>query len=95
MRVLLDTSDIINTVERSSPVPLKRLEDFLRARSASLVLTLTNVVEFVRPILDDGDFLRFRPLLQSLERLPLAYLSDAHIPMQELRGGLRGVPRGG
>jgi hypothetical protein len=85
MRVLLDTSDIINVVERSGPISFDRFEAFLRANGALLVLTFTTVLEFVRPVLDHGDFLRLRPPLQSLERLPLAYLSDAHIPMQELK----------
>jgi hypothetical protein len=50
-----------------------------------LVLTFTNVLEFVVPLLGNGDFLHFRPLLQRLERMPILFLRDAHIPMQELK----------
>lgn len=86
-RVLLDASDIINILEHSRPT-VEALESSLHSRNATLVLTFTNVLEFVRPILDDGDFLRFRPLLQRLERLPIRYLRNAHIPMQELKGAV-------
>ncbi len=87
-RLLLDASDIIDVVEHSRPVTVDALESFLQSQKGTLVLTLTNVLEFVRPIVDDGDFLRFRPLLQRLERLPVTYLRNAHIPMQELKGAV-------
>lgn len=85
LRVLLDTSDLINVLERSCPITADELESYLRSHSTSLVLTFATVLEFVRPILDNGDFLHFRPLLQRLERMPLLFLSNAHAPMQELR----------
>lgn len=87
-RLLLDASDIINVIEYSRPVTIDDLESFLRSEGGTLVLTFTNVLEFVRPMLDNGDFLRFRPLLQRLERLPVTYLRNAHIPMQELKGAV-------
>ncbi len=84
-RLLLDTSDLINVLERKQPITPDALEDLLISRNAALVLTFTTVLEFVAPVAKTGDFLHFRPLLQRLEHMPVLFLSNGHVPMQELK----------
>jgi hypothetical protein len=84
-RLLLDTSDLINVLEHKRPITPDALENRLISRDAALVLTFTTVLEFVAPVVSTGDFLYFRPLLQRLEHMPILFLSNGHVPMQELK----------
>jgi hypothetical protein len=84
MRILLDTRDLINIVEREHPVTLRDFEAYLRAGNHQVVLSSTSVREFSGPLARGGDFLRLRPLLQSLERIPHTYIREVTIVGVEL-----------
>ena len=84
MRFLLDAKDLIDAVEHNRPIPLTDFDQYLRTRGHELVLTSTNVREFVAPLFTDGDCLKMRKLLQDLEALPVCYLREATILHEEL-----------
>ena len=89
MRFLLDAKDLIDAVEHNHPIALTDLDQYLRTRGHQLVLTSTNVREFVAPLMTDNDFLKMRGLLQDLEALPVCYLREATILHEELAAAWR------
>jgi hypothetical protein len=84
MRILLDTRDLINVVDRNAPISLADFEAYLQAGDHQLVLSNTSVREFAGPLARGGEFLRLRPLLQSLERLPHTYIREITVVAEEL-----------
>ena len=88
MRILLDTRDLINVVDRNAPISLAEFEAYLQTGNHLLVLSNTSVREFAGPLAKGGDFLRLRPLLQSLERLPHTYIKEITIVAEELRAAV-------
>jgi hypothetical protein len=84
MRILLDTRDLINVVDRNAPISLADFEAYLQAGNHQLVLSNTSVREFAGPLARGGEFLRLRPLLQSLERLPHTYIKEITVVAEEL-----------
>ena len=95
MHILLDAKDLIDIVEHAKPIDLATFEGYLRSHNSSLVLTFTNVREFVAPIAGSGDFLSIRPFLQAIEKLPVAYIREAPIPAQEIIAALEAFVKGG
>jgi hypothetical protein len=89
VRFLLDAKDLIDAVEHNHPLALTDFDQYLRTRGHQLVLTSTNVREFVAPLMTDNDFLKMRGLLQSLEALPVCYLREATILHEELTAAWR------
>jgi len=85
MRILPDAKDLINTVEHDKGVIFNDFEQFVRQGNHEIVLTSTNVLEFAASLVQTGDFLQMRSLLQKLEKLPLRYIKETTIPLQELR----------
>ncbi len=84
MRILLDAKDLIDVVEHGRPIPLAEFRDYLLTHGSQVVLTYTNVREFVAPLASDGEFLKMRALLQGVESLPLRYINEAKIQFLEL-----------
>lgn len=84
MNVLVDARDLIDLVERGCPVSTDRMEAFLRDHNHEFVLSFTNVRELVSTLAINGDFLRVRPWLQYLERIPHLYVRETSIPSREL-----------
>ena len=95
MRILLDTKDLIDLVERDRPVRLERVNDIFRAAGHHLVISFSSVGEFCAPVLSGGDLLDMRHNLQRLERLPLAYIREAYIPFLEIASALEAFKSGG
>lgn len=54
MRILPDTRDLINVVERGAPVNLDDFEAYLRAGNHQIVLSNTSVREFSGPLARGG-----------------------------------------
>ena len=84
MRILLDAKDLIDLVEFNRPIEITALSAWLNKGRATLVLSMTNVSDFVGAVFDGGDFLRMRALLQKIETLPLAYIREGRIIRDEL-----------
>ena len=95
MCILLDAKDLSAVVEHAKPIDVTTFESYLHSHNASLVLTFTNVREFVAPIADSGDFLSIRLFLQAIEKLPVAYIREAPIPAQEIIAALEAFVKGG
>ncbi|HEX4810022.1 MAG TPA: hypothetical protein VH325_13880 [Bryobacteraceae bacterium] len=85
MRVLLDTKDVINLVQKSQPLSVSELDGILRKGRHEIVLSYVNITEIVAPLRQGVDFADIRPLLIALESLPACYIRDSPIPGQELR----------
>jgi hypothetical protein len=84
MRILLDASSLIDA-EHGKPISFSELDKILRERHGRLILTYTNVLEFVAPSEKPGDRLALRGQLQQLERLPVGYIRERGIKLAELR----------
>lgn len=88
MRILLDAKDLINLIEFNHPVSVANLAVWLTQNAGTLVLSFTNVSDFVGPACNRGDFLEMRVLLQKLETLPITYIREGLIIRDELRSAL-------
>ena len=88
MCFLLDSRDVIDLVEHDRPVSVPDFNAYLRAGNHEIVLSFTNVRELAGPLAVIGDFLRVRPLLQSLEQLPHRYIREAPIIAFEIQSAL-------
>jgi hypothetical protein len=88
MNLLLDVRDLIELVERALPVTTERMDAFLRDHDHEFVLSFTNVRELVGTLAVNDDFLRVRPWLQSLERMPHLYIQETLIPRRELESAV-------
>lgn len=89
-RILIDAKDLINIVEHGTAISADDFESFLEAHNAAVILTHTNVCEFVAPISRSGDFLSIRPFLQRIEKFPVCYLREPTIPAEEIVAALEG-----
>jgi len=87
MRILLDTRDLINLLERGRPT-VQDFDTYLRAGGHQVVLSATSVREFAGSLARGGEFLRLRPLLQSLERTPHTYVREVTIMAVELEAAV-------
>lgn len=94
MRFLLDAKDLIDVVEHGRPIAPMEFDEYLRSRGHEIVLTSTNVREFAAPLMTDGEFLKMRGLLQSLEALPVCYMKEGTILHEELSAAWRAYESG-
>jgi len=88
IRILLDTKDVIELVERSYPISPAKLSEWLEARDARLVLTSTNVLEFAEGFANTNDLLHARSMMQALEAMPVVYLHEALIEVDEIAAAI-------
>jgi hypothetical protein len=88
MNLLPDSRDLIELVERSQPATVEQVGVFLRAHNHEIVLSFTNVRELVGTLAINGDFLRVRPWLQSLEQMPHLYIQETLIPCHEIQSAV-------
>jgi len=95
MKILLDTRDLINAMERGLPISADELETYLRAGNHEVVLSNTSVREFAGPLARGGDFMRLRPLLQRLESIPHTYVKEVTIVAEELAAAAESFLVGG
>jgi hypothetical protein len=91
---MLDSRDLINTIEHECPVSRLALETYLRDRCHLLTLTFTNVREFASPVGAGVMFLTIRPFLQALERMPHCYLKEVTIVAAELQAAVEAFSSG-
>jgi hypothetical protein len=84
VRILLDSRDLINVTQNGRGATVPELDAYLRAGNHQLALCFSTVRELCGPIGAGRSFLEVRPLLQSLETLPVVYLREVSIPGIEL-----------
>lgn len=94
MRILLDSRDLINVVERGRPITALDFDTYLRAGNHQIVLTFTNVRELASPLAGGVEFLQIRPLLQALEQMPHTYLKEAMILAAEIQSAVNALNGG-
>lgn len=85
MRILLDSRDHIDLLERGRPIGADEFDAYLCAGNHQIVLTFTNVRELAGPLARGAEFMQIRPILQSLDRLPHACLKEATIVAIEIQ----------
>lgn len=93
MNILPDTRDLINVIERGQPIFADEFRRYLLNGNHQAVLTFNNVRELAGPLAIDGDFLRIRRLLQSVEALPHRYLGEVALPGFELHAAVEAFTR--
>lgn len=92
--LLLDAKDLIELLERSDPMPKSEFHAWLVAHDARVVLTYTNVSEFANCFQGVSDRLYIRSIVQALESLPVTYLREATIQVEELKLALDAFDNG-
>ncbi len=88
MRILLDSRDLINIVEHGRPITADDFDAYLRARNHEIVLSFTNVRELSSPLAAGAEFMRIRPYLQTLERMPHVCVKETTIIPDEIRAAV-------
>lgn len=94
MRLLLDASDLIALSERGEPVSPKQFELWLKSHDGCLVLTGTSVVEASVALFEAGKASELRGLVQTVTTVPVCYLKEIAIFVEELGGALIAFGRG-
>src|SRR5712692_9525345 len=94
MRILLDARDLIDLAEHDRPLAVDNLRPYLHAGDHQIVLSYTNVRELAAPLAAGHDFLRIRPLLQSLEELAHTYIREVPIVAFEIESALHAYNSG-
>jgi hypothetical protein len=87
MRILLDSSDLINIAQNGRP-PLAEFEACLREGDHQIVLCFSNVRELAGPLGRGASFIQVRPLLQSLEQMPHTYLKEVAVYPIEIQAAV-------
>jgi hypothetical protein len=83
-RLLIDAKDLIELVERGTPIAAADFSRWLTDHDASVVLTYTNVTEFAECLRHLDDLLYVRSIIQVLESLPHVYLREVTIEVDEI-----------
>jgi len=94
MRVLLDTKDLINVLEHDRPVKLSELRGYLVAQNSTIVLTFGNVRELAAPLAQGAPNVHVNFLLQRVETLPVSYLAEVMLPVNEVRAAVHAFNSG-
>ena len=94
LRILLDAKDLIDIVEHGRPITVDQFRAWLIDKKAAVVLSFTNINDFVGKAFEQNAFLEMRPLLQSIETLPHTYMQEGMIKINELREALVGYRAG-
>ena len=94
MRVLLDAPDLIALFQRSDPLSPEQFEAWLHAREGTMVLTGTNVAEASALLLDAGKSSELRSLLRAVAAMPVCFLKEIAVFVEELGGALVAYGRG-
>jgi hypothetical protein len=94
MNILPDTRDLINLTERGQPISTDDFRQYLLNGNHQVVLTFNNIRELAGPLAIDGDFLRIRRLLQTVESFPHTYLGEVALPGLELKTAVEAFTSG-
>ena len=88
MRLLLDAKDLIALFVQGEPVSQSELKEWLQARGGSLVLTGTNVSQAAVLLLKAEKAAELRSMLGAIDALPVCYLKELVVFVEELGGAL-------
>src|SRR5690349_987778 len=88
-RVFLDSRDLIDVVERHTPVGPAELARELSRRNGRIVLAFTNIAELIpQTETQEPDRGRVRAICDAVESIPHAYFRIADVPRLELRAAV-------
>src|SRR5262249_35507893 len=85
MRILLDTRDLINLLERAQPCDVSRFRGWLSGGDHSVVVSSATVFELAAPLVHQKAKSNVTKLLNDLESLSPEYIADGFIAPKELR----------
>jgi hypothetical protein len=88
MNILLDARDLIELAERARPATVAEVGAFLETHGYEFVFSFTNIRELASTLAVNHDFLRVRPWLQALEKVPHRYIREAVGPYEEIQGAV-------
>jgi len=94
VRILLDTSSLIDLIERSQPCSLDHFENDLRSRGDKLLLSTSNILEISAPLLHPNPRTNVMGVLTRLDRLPIEYISGARNLVLELEEAVSALADG-
>ena len=94
MRLLLSADDLIALFERNEPIAPEQFYAWLKSRAGCLVLTGTSVVEASASLLEAGRRTALQSLLRAVANVPVCYLKEIAIFVEELGGALVAFGRG-
>jgi len=86
MKILLDSRDLIDLLERDQPCTAEHFDTVLRSHDSCVVLCPSHLQELAAPLeLGGRGPSSVMAMLNKLERLPLSYANEAKIPRLELQ----------
>lgn len=93
MLIYLDTKDLINILEKSKPLSVERLQQFLKYGEHKIVLSFLTIMEISAPLLHKHAKTNVMALLNHIEILPHAYV-HSDIARLELQEAIRAFSEG-
>lgn len=94
MDIYLDTSDLINLFQKSIPISPDDFEKKLRTNGHEIVVSIINILEFSAPLLEKNTQTNVMSLLNSIEKMPIKYISLPGINKLELKEALAAFTQG-
>jgi hypothetical protein len=93
MLIYLDSKDLINILEKSKPLSVEQLENFLKGGNHEIVLSFLTIMEIAEPLLHKKATTNVMVLLKHIEKLPHPYI-HRDISRLELEEALRAFSTG-
>ncbi len=93
MLIYLDSKDLINILEKSKPLSVEQLENFLKGGNHKIVLSFLTIMEIAEPLLHKKATTNVMVLLNHIEKLPHTYI-HSDISRLELQEALRAFSAG-
>jgi hypothetical protein len=89
MKIYLDTNHLIEIIQNSNPCSVDDFENILRTNGYELVLSLSNVMEFCRPLFYSKKYAGIMRSLRRIEKMPIVFISEVRIPFLELKEAIK------
>lgn len=93
MLIYFDSKDLINMLQRGTPISVKQLENFLKSNNQKVVLSFLTIMEIAAPLLHKKATTNVMVLLNHLEELPHTFI-HSDISRLELQEALRAYSAG-
>ncbi len=93
MLIYLDSKDLINILEKTIPLSVEQLDNFLKSDNHKIVLSFLTIMEIAEPLLHKKATTNVMGLLNHIEKLPHTYI-HSDISRLELREALRAFSAG-
>jgi hypothetical protein len=89
VRIYLDTSDLIDLLERDNAgVTVAEFREFLVSKNSSIVLSNQSINELIAPLWEPGGRTVVSRVLNSLEEMPHEWIDITRLPNREVQAAL-------